>query len=493
MRARRWLVAFEVLCLVAWAALAVGFVASKQDEEGPARLDVAALATGPAEERWNGIFYQESHVGYSVSRVSPALEGGTLYEGRSQLSLATFGKLQRIVTASAALVDRDGALRSFDFFLASDQVRLSARGEVRGDEIIIDVSQAGETRQINFPITRPPQVSLSLESAIRRTPLAVGGRFTVPYFDPVTLAEGEMEFRVTDVTVLENGEEAYWLETRFHDVLARALVLPTGETIRQEGALGLSIVRMTEAEAKAIPANQEPVDLIALSAVKLKGNLPRARELRQLTVRVSGVELSKLPSWGPLQSRDGDLVQVDVPLWEELPHLPVTDPSEPAWLEATMTLPTQHPEIVEQAALIVGDAPDRLEAVRRLNTWVYRNVDKVPVMGVPNGLEVLRARQGDCNEHTALFVSLARAAGIPARIAAGVVYSDRVTDRGAFYYHAWPEVRLGGPTDWVPVDPTFGQAPADATHIKLVEGDLDRQVEIMGYLGKLGLEVVDAR
>ena len=86
-----------------------------------------------------------------------------------------------------------------------------------------------------------------------------------------------------------------------------------------------------------------------------------------------------------------------------------------------------------------------------------------------------------------------RAAGIPARIAAGVVYSDRVTATGAFYYHAWPEVRLGGPTDWVPVDPTFGQFPADATHVKLVEGDLDRQVEIMAVMGRLGFELVEAR
>ena len=36
---------------------------------------------------------------------------------------------------------------------------------------------------------------------------------------------------------------------------------------------------------------------------------------------------------------------------------------------------------------------------------------------------------------------------------------------------------------WLPVDPTFGQVPADATHIKLVEGGLDRQVENHGLLG----------
>ncbi|MBK9646094.1 MAG: hypothetical protein IPO67_13240 [Deltaproteobacteria bacterium] len=45
----------------------------------------------------------------------------------------------------------------------------------------------------------------------------------------------------------------------------------------------------------------------------------------------------------------------------------------------------------------------------------------------------------------------------------------------------------------MPVDPTFGQFPADATHVKLVEGDLDRQIEIMGVMGRLGFRLIEAR
>jgi hypothetical protein len=35
--------------------------------------------------------------------------------------------------------------------------------------------------------------------------------------------------------------------------------------------------------------------------------------------------------------------------------------------------------------------------------------------------------------------------------------------------------------------------PADATHVKLVEGGLNRQVDIIGLIGKIKLEVVDYR
>jgi transglutaminase-like putative cysteine protease len=82
-----------------------------------------------------------------------------------------------------------------------------------------------------------------------------------------------------------------------------------------------------------------------------------------------------------------------------------------------------------------------------------------------------------------LFTTLARAAGLPARVAAGVVYLDK-----AFYYHAWSEVWLG---QWVAVDPTFHQFPADATHVKFVEGGPEQQVALVKMIGQMRLEVLD--
>jgi transglutaminase-like putative cysteine protease len=95
---------------------------------------------------------------------------------------------------------------------------------------------------------------------------------------------------------------------------------------------------------------------------------------------------------------------------------------------------------------------------------------------------VLETQRGDCNEHTVLYVAMARALGLPARTAVGLVYVD-----GAFYYHAWPEVWLG---EWVAVDPTFGQYPADAAHIRFVIGGLAQQVEIVRLIGNLQIDVL---
>ena len=58
---------------------------------------------------------------------------------------------------------------------------------------------------------------------------------------------------------------------------------------------------------------------------------------------------------------------------------------------------------------------------------------------------------------------------------------------GKFYYHAWPEVFLG---DWVAVDPTFGQFPADAAHLRFVIGGFSKQAELLRLIGRLRIDVV---
>jgi transglutaminase-like putative cysteine protease len=118
----------------------------------------------------------------------------------------------------------------------------------------------------------------------------------------------------------------------------------------------------------------------------------------------------------------------------------------------------------------------------RINTWVHDSIKHQVTFGVPSALRVLQTRTGDCNEHTQLFVALARAVGLPARIAAGLAFVD-----GKFYYHAWPEVFLN---DWVAVDPTFGQFPADAAHLRFIVGGLARQTELLRLMGNLKIDVL---
>jgi transglutaminase-like putative cysteine protease len=162
-------------------------------------------------------------------------------------------------------------------------------------------------------------------------------------------------------------------------------------------------------------------------------------------------------------------------------RLPYTSP-DPVTSDPERLLQSTDAQIARLAQSIRRGERDPRVVAERLNAWVHDSIANRITFGVPNALQVLKTRAGDCNEHTQLFVALARAVGLPARVAAGLAYVG-----GKFYYHAWPEILLD---DWVAVDPTFGQFPADAAHLRFIVGGLTRQTELLRLMGNLRIDVL---
>jgi transglutaminase-like putative cysteine protease len=169
-------------------------------------------------------------------------------------------------------------------------------------------------------------------------------------------------------------------------------------------------------------------------------------------------------------------------------------PPEPAgdlapYLRPELFLESDAPEIVAEAK----KAAEGLDPGRSLAEKLVRHVnallEKKPTVSLPSAAEVLRTGVGDCNEHTVLYVAMARALGIPSRIAVGLVYLH-----GGFYYHAWPEVFVKEGADrgrWIAVDPTLNQFPADVTHVRIARGGLDKQAVILTSIGQARMRIVD--
>ena len=164
------------------------------------------------------------------------------------------------------------------------------------------------------------------------------------------------------------------MATTFEDVETRSLVTTGGDVLRQEGALGLSVVQMTAEAAQGVPVEDSPVDLIALSMVPLEGKLKAREKNRKLTgsspIRIP---LEKLNAYPPLQTVDNDLIIIDVPLIEEVPELLIAseDPDSKNG-EGTVTIPVNHLEIVE-AWLVeeasIGCKPPKRSISLSLITW----------------------------------------------------------------------------------------------------------------------------
>ena len=165
--------------------------------------------------------------------------------------------------------------------------------------------------------------------------------------------------------------------------------------------------------------------------------------------------------------------------------LPVDRAKFAADLAPTVFVQCDDPGIKALAAEIVGAERNAYAAAKKINAWVYANLRKVGTAALSNAIEVLKTREGDCTEHTVLFVALARAAGIPAREVAGVTAIER---GDGLYYHAWPEVWVG---EWIAMDPTLNEELADATHLKFAQGGAEHLYRIMAIFGRLKAKVLD--
>jgi transglutaminase-like putative cysteine protease len=265
-----------------------------------------------------------------------------------------------------------------------------------------------------------------------------------------------------------------------------------GQVVREESPLGYTIertyyeiARQEWQRSRSGPGLASGYGaVIEGTAISSNVDLGDVAERSQLAVRLGGVELAGFDLEGGRQRLRGDTLVVQRRAAPAAPYaLPFRGADTiAAELEATPLIQAGDARIIAAARAAVGDTRDPRAAAERLNAWVYEALAKDITLSVPSALQVLEARQGDCNEHTVLYVALARALGLPARTAVGLVHI-----RGRFYYHAWPEVWLG---EWTAVDPTLGQFPADASHLRFLVGGLARQAELIRLIGRLQLEVV---
>jgi len=115
------------------------------------------------------------------------------------------------------------------------------------------------------------------------------------------------------------------------------------------------------------------------------------------------------------------------------------------------------------------------ESLRKLNTWIYKNLEYKPgetTISTPID-DVVRERRGVCQDFAHLMLAILRSNGIPARYVSGYIeaFDPEKTDAkliGAAASHAWVEVFLPGGS-WWGLDPTNNQA-AGERHIEVAFG-----------------------
>jgi hypothetical protein len=489
------------------------------------RLAEAALRVTPA-----AVFYAvmqgEKQVGFASSTVDTA---ANTIEQRDYLvaDLLAAGQVHRATARTNVILTRTLRARSFEAEIKADKESVTVRGSITGDTVLSFVlnpvpGQSADTQHVRIggPILLPSLIPLAVTLESRPS---VGKHYVLPLFDPATMApkdvrievQAETVFVVNDSSVLDTAS-GVWHGVRPDTIRAWRMVPETGGSavaswVDAQGRvvstrqMGFELRRMpyevafenwrresdvTARATRRVGTTKATANRDIFESTAIASNKRVSSSAKLLRARLTGAALKGFDLDGGRQRFSNDTLVVTRETIEAMapryfPILNVAERAKVAELKQEPFLEVDHREIKALAEAIVDGSRDPRVIAERITKWVHDSIKKEVTVGIPSALHVLHSRTGDCNEHTQLFVALARAAGLPTRIATGLVYLD-----GKFYYHAWPEVMLRG---WVAVDPTFGQFPADAAHLRFINGGLARQTELIKLVGNLKIQILETR
>ena len=513
-----------VVILGAWSAGLTALVRREFFQGRPQRLAEAALRLSPS-----ATFFAVEKAGKVIGFASTTID--TVASGIdatdyfvTDLPAASGHGTERTSKRSVVKLSRALSFRSFDTQVDSRSAPAHTGGRADGDTAIVYVKSAGAEKtdsqrvSVKGPVVPPAVVPIAI--ALGDKP-RVGRTYALPTFDPSAITSGAAEFRITAeslFTLVDSArfdrDKGEWVDAMQDTVRAwhveRAGATDgTSEWVDAQGRVvqavqpgGLTLHRMAYelafenwriARDRATAANAGTEDIQERTAIAAGAKVGRTK-LIALTVKLGAPRFAGYDLDGGRQHFSGDTLQVvrekDASIGAGIGSIgewfaPEFKRRFRAELAAEPTLQAHDGEITQLAIRIVGLERNPRTMVQLLNQWVSDSVASVATFSVPNAIAIARSRRGDCNEHTQLLVALTRSIGIPSRFASGLLYVN-----GKFYYHAWPEVWLGA---WVAVDPTFGQFPADAAHLRFVIGGQSRQTELLQLMGNLTIKVLEAK
>jgi len=442
-------------------------------------------------QQYYGVYLQDKRIGYIMEDVRPDGENRLRIHQEASLRLKVLNSVQPIKMNLTATVENGLQLRTFEFLFSSPFYSTTANGRVEGNTVHFTLDTGGAIMEDAVMLQGPPVLPLNQRRYLLDKMYEKGDKLKVPFFDPFSLAA-----RTSVITY--NGQEKKLLNERIYHLhnftesysgmQINFWLDDQGKVIRERSPAGF--IFQAEPKFKAMDIQDSGDELLSAVAVQYTGKLLEENS-REAVFRLQFPEDAEVKLNGGRQGfAEGKLTLTK----EEFPPLLKDNElmsgnscvGEDSTLSASRYVQSDNSDIKEKAKEIVGEVTNPVRQLALLAEWLYKNIEKRPVIGLPDALTTLKSGRGDCNEHAALFAALARSLNIPTVIAVGVTLHN-----DAFYYHAWNEVCLDG--QWISLDTTVNQLPADLYHIRFTRGDLEGQLAIGALIGKLQIEILPAQ
>ena len=457
-------------------------------DAGPApETPAQTLATWPHRELWAGVVFNGEKVGFTRREVRPARNAPGRYEIESEaaIRLRFLGVDKRISLRALDRVGPDLTLEAFRYENDVDGSALRVEGSVVGRSIRFSVTSSGGKEDRTLPVERPvyPSSATALFPPLRGMALGRSYRYLVFHGETQALAEVEQQVLGWETGELL-GEPAYRVLTRLLGVESTTWHASDGRPLLERALQGVLFSALEDERAARrylVEASLNKRDAMVDFSLVRSPPIAEPRRLARLELTLEG-----LPAGFALPSEGGQACAAARCVIDRAARLAQGDPAR--YLKATLAAPSNLGEISSLAKKIFPGEGTEADKIKSILAWMDENIAKEAI-DTFSAIDVLRERRAECQGHAYLFAALARALGIPTRIVNGLAYSEA---HAGFLYHSWNEAWIAG-RGWQPVDATFGQAHADATHLKLLEGEAPGELlPLVSLVGRLRVAAVGA-
>lgn len=456
---------------------------------GASRLPL--LAKPPLGEFWFRLSLSGERTGFAEQTIVETADGFAVAAAGS-VKMEVLGFSRQAASREEYRVNRDLSLRSFSVAETLDGVPQQLTGEMTAKGVKVIVRTGGEEKEkllkTRGPVYPPPLVNLyPLIKGV-----VPGKKYRLQMLDIEAVKLKEVTMIVQGVEALPDGRRVVKFTNDLYPLVDNEVWVDlTGHTVRESVRDGLVETTAEEPQQAlrfiACAALARSGSLLDYSLIRVDPPLADPAALRRLVLEITGIPpaLPLVQGGGQHAERlaDGLVRFSEEPIRPE-GGLP---PDLASFLGATAQLPVDDPTVKSCLREIVGTEPAPAVQEKLLVRWVAETVKDDAAATADSPLDALKNNKGNSLARARLFVTLARAAGIPSRVVSGIVY---LPGKG-FLYHSWAESATA--EGWRQLDPTFGQLPVDATHVKLVSGDTDADlVALGGVVGMLQVRAVTA-
>lgn len=500
-----------------------------------AATPVATSKAAQAQDEWDGMYVQQGDAGYAKVGYAHISTTPTIYLGKpalrevshTTLQIAMLGTKVKMVENSEAITDLKSQplTETIDVESNGSAIHLVAVFDYAAHKIYCTSGSGADAVKTTLDIPEGANLAIDPSFATEGHPLTVGDKFDVYTLSPPPNLELEpIHIEVTGKAEIVNdagkkvptfitkevltvGESTEWIDSAGNAIKGTLSVGPLLQLVttheNKEHALNPAFLSPI-LKSKSAPAYAPPTDFAVATSVRVEKTIEDPRRLRSLQATLSGIPDAKLilsdarqkeTRLAPDQPPYSVALEANVETVDPAAsaRLPITDAAVAPYLQKAAYLNIEDEAIRKTALQIRGQETNSYKVALAIRDWVHQNMTPDASIALPrSATDIYGRRRGVCRDYATLYAALARAAGIPTRLCAGIVYvgPDAISTPG-FYYHAWDEVYVG---QWVAIDPTLydstlGVDYVDATHIKFAQGDVTDMYQAVNVVGKLKIDL----